>query len=529
MYLEYYSLREQPFAPTPDPRFAYLTPRLRDLLAHLQHGLGGHGSGNLVELTGEAGTGKTLLWRLLLTQLPGHVRVACILHPRLSPEELVEAICERLGVDAAGRDGPKAMLDALSAHLLDAYAQGQRVVLLIDEAQDLPFPTLEQIRLLTNLETPTHRLLQVILVGQPSLRRLLAQPEAGQLAQRVTARYQLLPLDAQETEAYVRHRMSVAGATRVPFSRLGLRALHHHGRGVPRSINLIADRALAAGAASRAATIGERLVGRAAQESLPGHLRYVLRRYGAWTALALLPLLALWALGTHRAEVAPAPVVARPAVTETDADRALAALRGQWPDARSSRLLAWSELLARWQVGSGDVGIEDAARCAAVIFPGFDCVGGSASLDQLQRFDRPLALELDPGDGIRYAALLGVGRRDVRLRLGSRELQLPRAAFDRIWHGRFQAPFRVPPEVPQVMRRGDAGAGVAWVQAQLTRLEPDASPPRGPAYFDAALEARVRKLQTAYGIRADGVVGPETLFALAALGEDGPHLARDVP
>lgn len=529
MYLEYYSLREQPFAPTPDPRYAFLTPRWRDLLAHLQHLLGGRGGGELVELTGEAGTGKTLLWRLLLMRLPEHVRVACILQPRLSPEELIETICEQFNVDIAGRrDSAKAMMDALSTYLLDAYAQGQRVLLLVDEAQDLPFPTLEQIRLLTNLETPSQRLLQVVLAGQPSLRRLLAQPEAGQLGQRVTARYQLQPLDAQETEAYVRHRMTVAGAARVPFTRLGLRALHHHGRGVPRAINLIADRALAAAAASRAPEIGERLVGRAAQESLPGHLRYVLRRYGGWAVLILLPLLALWAFSLRGPEVA-LTQAHEPAVAQADVERALAALREEWPDASSSRLLAWSELLARWQVGSGDVSVEDAARCDALIFPGFDCVGGSASLEQLQRFDRPLILQLDRGDGVRDAVLLGVGRTQVRLRLGSRELELPRAALDRIWHGRFLAPFRVPPEVPQILRRGDAGSGVAWVQTQLMRLDPAAPPPRGPAYFDATLEARVRKLQAAYGIRADGVVGPETLFALAALGEDGPHLARDVP
>lgn len=529
MYLEYYSLREQPFAPTPDPRYAFLTPRWRDLLAHLQHLLCGRSGGDLVELTGEAGTGKTLLWRLLLAQLPEHVRVACVLQPRLSPEELIETVCEQLNVDIAGRrDSPKAMMDALSAYLLDAYAQGQRVLLLVDEAQDLPFPTLEQIRLLTNLETPSQRLLQVVLVGQPALRRLLAQPEAGQLGQRVTARYQLQPLDVQETEGYVRHRMAVAGATRVPFTRLGLRALHHHGRGVPRSINLIADRALAAAAASGATEIGERLVGRAAQESLPGHLRYMLRRYGIWMALVLLPLLALWLFSLHGPDITPV----QPRETRTadvGVERTLAALREQWPDAHSSQLLAWSELLARWQVGSGDVSVEGAARCDAVIFPGFDCVGGNASLEQLQRFDRPLILQLDRGDGVRYAVLLGVGRTEVRLRLGSRDFQLPRAALDRIWRGRFLAPFRVPPEVPQVLRRGDAGAGIAWVQAQLARLDSTAPPPRGPAYFDAALEARVRKLQTAYGIRADGVVGPETLFALAALGEDGPHLARDVP
>ena len=186
MYLEHYGLAEPPFSITPDPRFVFLSERHRDALAHLLFGIDKGGGGGFVQLTGEVGTGKTTLSRLLLEQLPEHARVALVLNPRLTPTELLETICEELHVDIAGRRGSnKALVDALNAHLLDAYAKGLRVVLLIDEAQNLSVEALEQVRLLTNLETDTQKLLQVILLGQPELRDMLARPELRQLAQRI--------------------------------------------------------------------------------------------------------------------------------------------------------------------------------------------------------------------------------------------------------------------------------------------------------------------------------------------------------
>src|SRR5512144_2104184 len=289
MYLEYYGLREPPFSITPDPRYVFLSERHRDALAHLLYGIGKGGSGGFVQLTGEVGTGKTTLCRLLLEQLPENTRVALVLNPKLSPVELVESVCEELKLDISGRKGSlKALVDALNAYLLDAYAQGLRVVLIVDEAQNLSTESLEQVRLLTNLETPTQKLLQIILLGQPELRDVLARPELRQLAQRITARYHLTPLDAGETEAYVRHRLAVAGCSRIPFSRLGLKALYQRSAGIPRLINIIADRALMAGYAREQESIGERLVDRAADETLPGHARYWLHRYGRWAAALVL-------------------------------------------------------------------------------------------------------------------------------------------------------------------------------------------------------------------------------------------------
>ncbi|HEX5755474.1 MAG TPA: AAA family ATPase, partial [Arenimonas sp.] len=213
MYLEFYGLKEAPFSITPDPRFVFLSERHRDALAHLLYGIGQGGSGGFVQLTGEVGTGKTTLCRLLLEQLPEDTRVALVLNPRLNPVELLETIAEELRLDLTGKRGSlKALFDALSHFLLEAYAQGLRVVLIIDEAQQLSVDALEQVRLLTNLETPTQKLLQIILLGQPELRDMLARPELRQLAQRITARYHLRPLDAHATGAYLRHRLTTAGA-----------------------------------------------------------------------------------------------------------------------------------------------------------------------------------------------------------------------------------------------------------------------------------------------------------------------------
>ncbi|MEO7934702.1 MAG: AAA family ATPase, partial [Dokdonella sp.] len=174
MYLEYYGLREAPFSITPDPRYVFLSERHRDALAHLLYGVGKGGSGGFVQLTGEVGTGKTTLSRLLLEQLPENTQVALLLNPKLSPVEMIETVCEELKLDITGKQGSlKGLTDALNTYLLDAYAQGLRVVLIVDEAQNLSLDALEQIRLLTNLETPTQKLLQIILLGQPELRDML--------------------------------------------------------------------------------------------------------------------------------------------------------------------------------------------------------------------------------------------------------------------------------------------------------------------------------------------------------------------
>ena len=270
MYLSHYGLAEPPFAITPDPRFVFLGERHRDALAHLLYGIGQGGSGGFVQLTGEVGTGKTTLCRLVLEQLPDNVRVALVLNPKQTPLELLESVCAELQVpQASRRRSLKTQVDALNQFLLQAYADGLRVVLIIDEAQELSRELLEQVRLLTNLETATQKLLQIVLIGQPELRETLARPGLRQLAQRITARYHLTPLQPDETAAYLRHRVTVAGASAFPFEDKAVARLHALSGGVPRLLNVLGERALLAGYVHGRHRVDARLVDLAAAEVLP--------------------------------------------------------------------------------------------------------------------------------------------------------------------------------------------------------------------------------------------------------------------
>src|SRR5215469_13618518 len=244
MYLSFFGLNEKPFAITPDPRYLYLSERHAEALAHLLYGI--NEAGGFVQLTGEVGTGKTTIVRSLLAQTPKNAEIALILNPKMTAPEFLLTICEELGIGVpdAATGSLKDLVDILSEYLLRAHAAGHRVVLVVDEAQNLSPEVLEQVRLLTNLETNTQKLLQIILIGQPELRELLARNDLRQLAQRITGRYHLAPLSRDETAAYVRHRLRVAGATTDIFSPQALSEVFRLSQGVPRVINVVCDRAL---------------------------------------------------------------------------------------------------------------------------------------------------------------------------------------------------------------------------------------------------------------------------------------------
>ena len=212
MYASFFGLNEKPFSITPDPRYLFLSERHGEALAHLVYGV--TESGGFIQLTGEVGTGKTTLVRsLLLNRMPDNADVAVVLNPQLSVVEFLATICEELHIEVRHNKGSvKALTDALNRHLLTAHAGGRRTILVVDEAQNLAPAVLEQVRLLTNLETAKQKLLQIILIGQPELRELLARNDLRQLAQRITARYHLEPLSKEETATYIEHRLKVAGA-----------------------------------------------------------------------------------------------------------------------------------------------------------------------------------------------------------------------------------------------------------------------------------------------------------------------------
>ena len=537
MYLDYYGLREAPFSITPDPRFVFLSERHRDALAHLLYGIGQGGGGGFVQLTGEVGTGKTTLCRLLLEQLPENTRVALVLNPKLSPLELLETICEELRLDVAPRRGSlKALVDALNTYLLDAYAEGLRVVLIIDEAQNLSIEALEQVRLLTNLETSTQKLLQIILLGQPELREMLARPDLRQLAQRITARYHLTPLDEEETEAYLRHRLAVAGSSRFPFTRLAVRKLHEHAGGVPRLINVIADRALVGGYAQDLAQLGERHVERAANEALASPLRRWRAPRLGWLAFVVAGLL-IWGLWQWPRLHAPdTPLASEPAAevapvesappTETTKSAPIDLARRVRAVGGSSRATAWNRLLSLWTLRAGEVDQETAMRCPLLVAPGVYCLRGSGSLTKLASMRRPVILRLSEGGREAWAVLLGVDANRARLALAGETFELSRAELEQSWLGEYYALWRAPVLDSGALRRGDRGAAVDWLRERLNAAGHIDADPVGPAQFDAEIEAGVRRLPALNRLAPDGIVGPETLFALSAGDADGPRLRR---
>ncbi len=279
MYRTFFGVTEKPFAISPDERYLFMTKKHQEALGHLIYGV--EESGGFVMLSGEVGTGKTLMCRRMLSNLRDDVEVALCLNPRLTDLELLAVMCDELGIDypkpAYSR---KELLDRITAYLLDAYARGKRVTLLIDEAQDLDPQVLEQVRLLTNLETGTDKLLQIILVGQPELLQILSRSELRQVDQRITARYHLTALDRKEVDGYIRHRMTVAGIERRVFDSAAVRLIHRASGGVPRLVNSICDRCLLAAYVNRTKRVDKRIAKAAIREvqgQAPSASRYSLR------------------------------------------------------------------------------------------------------------------------------------------------------------------------------------------------------------------------------------------------------------
>jgi len=537
MYLEHYGLKEPPFSITPDPRFVFLSERHRDALAHLLFGIGQGGGGGFVQLTGEVGTGKTTLSRLLLEQIPESTRVALVLNPRLSSVELLETICEELHLLIEGRRGSvKSLTDTLNAYLLDAYAQGLRVVLIVDEAQNLSVEALEQVRLLTNLETDTQKLLQIILLGQPELRELLARPELRQLAQRITARYHLTPLDANETATYLRHRYRVAGGLHLPFDSAAIRRIHVHSSGVPRLINVIAERALLGGYAHDDTRIDARTVDRAAKETLapkaPISKRWWLPAGVGVTALAVIAGVYAWrapaadplartksdTAGVAAAAAASAKPAPKPAaVPMLDADTLAARLDAAAPGSP----LAWKQLLEKWQLPTDDLSIGVAASCPFAVSTDAYCLRASGTLDRLVAQDRPVLLHLRHDTREAWALLLGADARRVRVSLDGQALDLDRIALARHWNGDYAALWRGPANLTLPLT--DNSASMVWVRDHLT---PRYLPVDAVATFDARMQDAVRRFQSDGGFASDGVIGPETLMTLASRDEAGPRLLK---
>lgn len=523
MYEAYFGLRERPFSIVPDPRYLYLSPRHREALAHLLYGV--RERGGFVQLTGEVGTGKTTLTRALLEQLPGDVDVALILNPALTVREFMLAVCQELAVELPQRGhSPAALIHALTRHLLARYARGRRTVVLVDEAQTLSASVLEQVRLLTNLETSSEKLLQIILVGQPELRSLLQRPELRQVAQRVTARFHLTPLTLSETRAYVRHRLWMAGSPRSLFSGAAVRAVHRRARGIPRLINIVCDRALLGAYAAGRRRISLRIGLRAAAE-VEGREQRRPRRIGFISATAVLAAVALAAapaLDWQRLQEQPARLV-EPLPQPQTAPTLMERIQQNDPqlDPRAALVQLFGLWGGRYRADSGQTACEQARQ------QGLRCDLDAAGWAALLSRNLPVVLELHGRHDGRHGVLLtGFEGADAIVSIDGGPARVAQTQIIKSWTGSSVALWRPPAAVTDVILPGSRGPAVAWLSRQLDRIDGRSTQPGAVNIYDADLRRRVLAFQRAHGLAVDGIVGDNTLLhlMLAAPEPDMPRL-----
>lgn len=587
MYAQYFGLKQAPFSIAPDPRYLYMSERHREALAHLLYGVGG--GGGFVVLTGEIGAGKTTVCRCFLEQIPRRTNVAYIFNPKVTVAELLKSICDEFRIpyehQGPGQATIKDYVDPLNEFLLKTHAVGQNNVLIIDEAQNLSPDVLEQLRLLTNLETSERKLLQIMLIGQPELRTMLARPELEQLAQRVIAHFHLEALSEEETGQYIQHRLSVAGLKRGRlFDSRATRRIHQLSGGVPRRINLLCDRALLGAYVENKSRVDRAIVDKAAQEVFPvpgkaaaahtakgttgadsasvtnrARRKQKQEPWMSWLAGGLL-FTAIAGIATaawlHQHPIA-TPQAAKPASTKTasgggagSADKPVAGTRSASsapiPGGTISTTLAAPPADARfvhqnalrkekdalqalaplWQItlAEGDA-CQQAQQQSLACFRNSGTIGGLTLIRQL---DRPVVLALhDDRDQPIYALLTGLKDQTAYIQFGEpggRTYSLPLSLLSTMWRGDFITFWRTPPAYRSKILPGNTGVVVEWLALQLAKLD-KTEPPGGRQVFDAAMQARVYAFQMAQGLKPDGVVGATTFMLInRAAGIDEPRL-----
>ncbi|HEY4367957.1 MAG TPA: AAA family ATPase [Steroidobacteraceae bacterium] len=538
MYTSFFGLSEKPFAITPDPRYLFMSERHAEALAHLLYGI--TESGGFIQLTGEVGTGKTTVVRSLLERMPGHADVAVILNPQLTPLQFVLTICEELGMFVRDEDAEslKDLIDILNKRLLDAHAKGRRIVVIVDEAQNLTTETLEQVRLLTNLETPSQKLLQIILIGQPELREVLGRVELRQLAQRVTGRYHLDPLSRNETAAYVRHRLKVAGVIREIFTPYALREMHRLSNGIPRIINVISDRALLGAFTQESQRVGPALVRSAAGEvygrSFGPPWMKALAGASAAAAVAVLAL-GIWLLvrtnesksvaattaavvtpSPKPVEAAPLPVSLPPAPTPAPAPTAadMADLLKQ-NAAETNTEVAFTQLFSLW---GGKFDPAQGRPCDQALQQGLECVYQQGSWGQLRTLNRPAILTLiDDSGNAHQVVIAGLSDGNASVDLKSAQLQVSIASISRFWYGDYLVLWRPQVASPRALSAGMQGDGVRWLRQSLNSAQGRNTQGKTSDLYDQELVHMVEDFQRQHRLNVDGIAGVQTQIVLDTL------------
>jgi general secretion pathway protein A len=533
MYTSFFGLNEKPFSITPNPRYLYMSERHTEALAHLIYGI--KDSGGFIQLTGEVGTGKTTLIRGLLQRLPDNADIALILNPQLSATEFLSAILEELGVAIPPEsDSRKALTAALNQYLLENYSNGRRTILIVDEAQNFAVDVLEQIRLLTNLETAKHKLLQITLIGQPELRTMLARNDLRQLAQRITARYHLEPLTQADTEEYVRHRLRVAGATRSIFSRAACRELYRLSGGIPRIINVLADRSLLGAFTNEAAEVTPALVRKAASEvygedpDAAGRWR-VAMRVAAVAGLAA--LLIGGAVLTAQRFTAPAPSATAPVAADAvkqvmpaagveDLEGLLLA-NAEFTDTRS----AFATLFAIWDV---ELRATATPACDQAKEYQLACFFNRGSIAQVRRLDRPAILTLNDIAGTQHQVVLrSLDDTVAEISLGGTLHTVGVDELSRLWLGEYLLLWRPQLGAVKSFVPGMEDPDVGWLRQSLALIQGRPIDPMSSNVYDEELEARVRDYQIERRIDVDGMAGQQTQIVMNTdLDIGAPRLAR---
>ena len=516
MYCHYYGFREKPFNITPNPRFLYLSKNHKEAFAHLLYGINSHAG--FIELTGEVGTGKTTVLRTILEQLDDDShRTAIILNPCLSALELLRNINREFGIAHEGLENG-ALLEELNRFLLMENRAGRTIVLVIDEAQNLAPTVLEQIRLISNLETESDKLIQILLAGQPELNALLARPELRQLAQRITVRYHLLPMDFEDSCSYIRHRLQVAGGGGwINFTAAAMKRIFNFAKGSPRLINRACDRSLLIGYTEDTGEISAAIATNAIRELQGLETRRGLSLKTAAAVVISLPLIAAAIFGALKFTGKTPSLATVPAILATASTGAKA---GQdtpakiWAQLPASPYPAMNEVFKLWGAAPAPENEKDRSIFSIAAAHGFSAIR-LHSLDDLIRLDTPAILEIrrNNEEEPRIVAITAVGNGTFSIMpVGTKAQQIASNSLAAIWTGKGWIIWENRLGLPDRVDKSSSIADIRKLQRFLIRekkLQGKADGAIGKATVKA-----LQLLQREAGLPADGTADERTMLLL---------------
>jgi general secretion pathway protein A len=545
IYLQHFGLKREPFSIVPDPGFLYPSNHHRQAVAHLKYGL--DREGGFILLTGEVGTGKTTLTRTMLKRMPAHIRVAYVLNSKLNVTDLLASICDELGIElptdspeSRGLSFSKTRIDALNQNLFQAHAEGQKTLIVIEEAQNLSADVLETLRLLSNLETNTHKLLHILLVGQPELLDTLAQKELRQLNQRVVSRFHLLPLEKDDVANYVNHRLHRAGAKGSLFNNACISVLFRLTGGVPRLINLVCQHSLLATYSTGSKVVSPKLVKEAAVEILGSRNTADDSKKSFIILIGLLVLIAALMIGlVNQTVVTPEPSVDMEPSTDKQLPAAIELPVNTEPSINETAIdvpaSPFSSLLKIWSVDSGAIYSEEEFSAQAADNRLRAEKITAAKISDLERINRPGIVWIKPSfdssqRGLKSYLLTALDRTAVRLEDTDGSIVVPIERFLAGWSGRYLYLWQ-PPQSFNTLTVGDRNApAVSWLQDQLVIIDQNSERIITGGRYTAAIAQKVTSFQSQQALTADGVVGRETVMRLNQLASpQHPRLVGEQP